>query len=209
MMKPFSYLLVILFVSLVPLSTFGQQIKIASVDMSKLFSDYYKTKKAEEELKEKAASYEKELKVRVAEVQKIEEDGKKLQDEVENPALTEDKRGEKRKVLDTKKTEYRLIVQQLNELKQSREHELKDQQNRMRSTIVDEISKIIQDKAKRDGYMLVIDKTGLTLSGVSSFVYVQDSLDITNDILKVLNANAPAKAATPPATTGKDKDTKK
>ena len=203
-MKSFSYLLVILFVSLAPLSTFGQQIKIASVDMSKLFSDYYKTKKAEKELKEKAASYEKELKVRVAEVQKIEEDGKKLQDEVENPALTEDKRGEKRKVLDTKRTEYRLIVQQLNELKQSRERELKDQQNRVRSTIVDEISKIIQDKAKRDGYMLVIDKTGLTLSGVSPFVYVQDSLDITNDILKVLNVNAPAKAATPPAATGKD-----
>lgn len=184
---------------LFPSVGFSQQLKIAAVDMGKVFAEYYKTKKAESELKDRAGGYEKELRDRAGELEKLREDGKKLQEDAENPAFNEEKRVEKRKAVETKATEFRLLAQQLQEMKNNRERELKDQQNRVRGAIVEEISKVIQDKAKREGYSLVVDKTGLTLSGVSAFIFVQDSLDITADIIKTLNATAPAGAAAAPA----------
>jgi outer membrane protein len=183
-----------------PLPAFGQQIKIASVDMSKVFSEYYKTKKAEAELKDKQVGFEKEIRDKASELDKMREDAKKLQEDAENPAFTEEKKAEKRKTLQTKVNEGRLFAQQLQEMKMTRERDLKEQQNKERNKIVEEISKVIQDKAKRDGYTLVIDKAGLTLSGVSPFVFVQDSLDITSDIVKSLNASAPVGTAAVPAT---------
>jgi outer membrane protein len=195
-MKYSSYL--VLGISIVallnPSVSFGQQLKIASVDMSKVFTEYYKTKKAEAELKDQADGFGKELRDKASDLQKMEEDGKKLHEEASNPAFTEEKKAEKQKLFDTKRNEFRLLANDLNQLKQAREKELKDRQNKVRSAIVDEITKIIQEKAKREGYSMVVDKTGLTLSGVPPFIFVQDSLDITADVIRTLNATAPASA---------------
>ncbi len=169
----------------------AQQIKIGAVDMGKVFAEYYKTKKAEAELKDRAAGYEKDLKSRAAELQKLQEDGRKLEEDAENPAFNEEKRSEKRKLRDAKLTEFRLLAQTLNETKNTRERELREQQGRVRGAIVEEILKVVQDIAKRDGYHLIVDKAGNTLSGVSAFLYVQDTLDITSSIVKELNRNAP------------------
>ncbi len=179
--------------------------------MAKVFAEYYKTKKAESELKDRADSYQKDLRQQVADLQKMEEDGKKLQDESENPAFTDDKRAEKKKVLETKKTEYRIARQNFEEMKTNRERELFEQRNRVRMTIVDEIVKVVQEKAKKEGYSMIVDKTGLTQSGVPPFIYVQDALDVTSDILKTMNASAPAAgsaAAPAPAPASKDVDAK-
>ena len=167
-------------------------LKIGAVNMTKIFTEYYKTKKADAELKERAEGYGKELREKASELQRMEEEGKKLQQEAENPAFTDEKKSEKRKALETKLTEYRFLGQTVNDMKQSRQRELKEHETKVRNAIVEEITKIVQEKAKRDGFSLVIDKAGLTLNGVSAFIYVQDSMDITGDVIKTLNATAPA-----------------
>lgn len=184
----------------------AQQLKIAAVDMGKVFAEYYKTKKAETELKDRAGGYEKELKDRASELQKLQEDGRKLEEDAENPAFNEEKRTEKRKLRDAKLTEFRLLAQTLNEMKNNRERELREQQGRVRGTIVEEILKVVQDIAKRDGYNLIVDKAGNTLSGVSAFLYVQDSLDITASVVKELNKTAPPGGAAAPAVPADKKD---
>src|SRR5690348_11898605 len=110
----------------------AQQVKIAAVDMSKVFTDYYKTKKAEAELKDRAENYQKELRQQAADLQKMEEDGKKLADESDNPAFTDEKKAEKKKVLEQKRTEFRLAAQNFQEMKANREQELQMQRNRVR-----------------------------------------------------------------------------
>lgn len=176
-------------------SVHAQQFKIASVDMSKVFSEYYKTKKAEGDLKERAAACEKELRDQEAELKKLSEQIKKLQEDADNPAFTAEKKSDTRKQIESKTSEGRIKAQQLNEMVQNRKKELDEQRNRSRTQLVDEITKQIQEKAKKDGYSMVVDKTGLTLSGVSPFIYVQDALDITADVIKMINSGAGAAAA--------------
>ncbi len=75
--------------------------------------------------------------------------------------------------------------------------------------IVADTSPAIQATAQREGYSLVVDQTGLTLSGAPAFLSVQDSLDITADIIKTLNATAPSGAAAAPAAPATDPKSKK
>jgi len=196
-MKTFASLSSILIFSILlnTTSAFGQTFKVASVDMSKIFSEYYKTKKAEADLKDRTNACMKELQDQEAILKKLSEEVNKLKEQAENPAFTDDKKSENRKLIESKVSEGRIKAQQLNEMAQSRKKELDEQKNRVRSVIVDEITKLIQEKAKKEGYSLVIDKTGLTLSGVSPFIYIQDSLDITSEVIKLLNGSNTAPAS--------------
>ena len=51
----------------------------------------------------------------------------------------------------------------------------------------DTINKIASDA----GYMMVFDKSGMTANGMPSILFSQNAMDVTDDVLKVLNRNAP------------------
>jgi Skp family chaperone for outer membrane proteins len=79
----------------------------------------------------------------------------------------------------------------IEEYRRNHQKILEEQTQRMRMTILKEINEIIAKEAKDSGYQFVFDKSGNTLNGVPSIVYSQDSLEITDAIIKVLNKNAP------------------
>ena len=62
----------------------------------------------------------------------------------------------------------------------------------MRQGILKEINDVIGKEARDQGYGFVFDKSGNTLNGVPAIIYSQEGLDITDDIIKVLNKNKPA-----------------
>jgi outer membrane protein len=196
LMKKFSFLAAAFCASLFAsaLTASAQQFKVAAVDMTKIFAEYYKTKKAETDLKSTVSTYEKEVRDQESVVKKLGEDFKRLQEEAENPAFTDEKRSEKRKQLEAKMSEGRIARQKLEDMFTNRRKDLDERRNKIRGTLVEEISKVIQEKAKKDGYQLVVDKTGQSLNGVNPFIFVHDSLDITAEVIKLLNATAPAAA---------------
>ena len=69
--------------------------------------------------------------------------------------------------------------------------ELQKQTMRMRQGILKEIQEVISKEARDLGYLYVLDKSGQTANGTPAVIYSQESLDITEDILKVLNRTAP------------------
>ena len=153
-MKPFSSITIVkgLIISfLFSTSALSQQLKIAAVDMSKVFNEYYKTKKADTEIKDRAAGFQKEFNERSAVFQKIKEDYKLLAEDAENHAFTEEKRNEKRKALDAKLTDLKLADQDIKGWLQNRDKELSDHTLRIRTAIFADIFKVVQDRAKKRG----------------------------------------------------------
>ena len=69
--------------------------KIGSVDMRKLYEDFYKTKTASRSFDESVAAYRKDYQQRVNDYNKLNEDFQKLREESNNPALTQEKREQK------------------------------------------------------------------------------------------------------------------
>jgi hypothetical protein len=64
--------------------------------------------------------------------------------------------------------------------------------------ILEEIRKLVEEKAKIDNFDYVFDKSGLSTSQVPFLLYTKDATDITTGLLKTLNKDAPAGSLTAP-----------
>ena len=61
---------------------------------------------------------------------------------------------------------------------------------RMRKGILDEIKGIVIDRARRDNYDLVFDKSGLGVNGVPFLLHSKDAVDFSKDVIAALNKGA-------------------
>src|SRR6478735_611338 len=117
----------------------AQQIKIGTVDMKKVFESYYKTKDAEQRINEARNSAKKELEERMESLQKGMAEVKKLNEEIESPALSKEAKETKSKSRDEKVAELKGMDREVGEFRQTREKQLQEQSGRMRQGIVDDI----------------------------------------------------------------------
>jgi outer membrane protein len=188
-----------------PVTLASADVKIAVVDLSQAFDQYYKTKDAQTQLKAKQDGYQKEIQGRIQEYQRMGQEAQDLDKASNDPTLSAVARQDKATALTAKKQDLVNLGNQIQELKVERTHEIQDELLRRHKEIVDEISKVVTNFAGPQGYDLVIDKSSQSAaSGVSIVLYNSSKLiDITADIIKLLNQSAPAASAStsPDATT--------
>jgi len=178
--------------------------RIVTVDLNKVFTDYYKTPIASGKIKDTAESFNKELNEMVDNYKKEIEDLNKLREDQDKPEYTAEVREQKRKAVSEKLAETQKIQRDLEEYRTSHGKILQEQQLRMRQTIVKEIQDVIDKEARDAGYLLVLDKSGTTANAVPTILFSQDSLDITEDLIKVLNKNQPKTTEAPKPSEKKD-----
>jgi outer membrane protein len=65
--------------------------------------------------------------------------------------------------------------------------------------MLEEISKIAAEVAKRKGATLLLDKAGPTAIGISNIIFADPGFDITDEVMKEANKDRPAGAPTAPA----------
>jgi len=119
------------------------------------------------------------------------DDLNKLRDDQDKPEYSAEVRDQKRKAVADKLTETQKMQRDIDDYRTSHRKILEEQTQRMRQTILKEIQDVIDKESRDAGYLLVIDKSGNTLNGAPALVYSQDSLDITDNIIKILNKNEP------------------
>ena len=179
--------------------TAGAQSKIATVDMNKIFSAYYKTKDAETRINEARTSAKKELDDRMDTYKKNLDVINKLNDEMNKPELSKDAKEDKAKARDEKIAETKNLEREITEFKATREKQLQEQAVRMRNGIVEEITKLVQEKVKTENYDLVLDKSGSSLNGVPILIFARDTMDFSDEIIAQLNKNKSKDEAAAPA----------
>jgi outer membrane protein len=178
--------------------------RIVTVDLNRVFADYYKTPIASTKLKETADSFNKEHEEMLANYKKQIDELNKLREEQDKPEYTPEVREQKRKAVADKLADTQKAQRDIDDYRASHRKILEEQTQRMRQTILKEINDVITKEARDAGYQLVLDKSGNTLNGVPTIVFSQDSLDITDDITKILNKNQPKTAETPKPAEKKD-----
>ena len=170
-------------------SASAQTTKFGTVDMKKVFENYYKTKDAEARINEARNAAKKEMDDRMDVYNKGVNEVKKMNEEIESPALGKEAKETKSKARDEKVSELNAMQREINEFRQTREKQLQEQSVRMRGGIVDEINKIVADKVKTDNFDLVLDNSGPSLNGVPVVLYSRPAFDFTDDVIKALNKN--------------------
>jgi outer membrane protein len=167
------------------------QMKVGTVDMTKIFNSYYKTKEAESRINDARNAAKQELDERLDNYKKNVDQINKLNDEMGKSELSKEKKDDVSKRRDDIIAETKNLEREIGEFRQSREKQLQDQAMRMRNGIVEEITKLVQDKVKSENYDLVIDRSGSSLNGVPVIIFARENMDFSDELITALNKNKP------------------
>ena len=168
------------------------ELKIATVDLDKVFTAHPKTQAAEADLKKAEAGIE-------AELDKIKAEGLALQDEVgklreaaKNPLLSEEARMQKRSEAEEKLTELQEFELRARRTQETKLKQMREQVLKSRQAIVDELLETVNQFAKANEYDLVLDRSGLTMNAVPLVVFSNPDLDVTERMIAYLQAKSKA-----------------
>ncbi len=183
---------------------FGQQNKVGTIDLKKVFDNYYKRQQAEAALKEHGTELAKEEKAYFDDYNKSKEDYGKLIAAANDQTLSQAERDKRKSEAEAKRAELQSSENTIRTFEENMRDQLDTQKKRMRDAIVGDIRSAVTAKAKAAGYSSVIDIAAESIAGTPVVLYTNGENDITDAILTQLNAGAPP----PSADSSKGPDTK-
>jgi outer membrane protein len=165
--------------------------KIAVLDMAKVFDGHYKTQEQQVKLKGIEEKVNEEVSKIVKEGQGLAEKYKELLEQTKNPVLTSEARktaeADAAKQLDQVREKEKQFTDYRNEMNRN----VQQQIGTFRQMLIEEISKVATDIAKKKGATLLIEK--------AATLYADPSYDITEEVIAEINKGRPAGAPAAPA----------
>ena len=177
------------------------QTKIATVDLRKLFDGYWKTKQAQTVLNDRQAQLVKDGRSLSDDLKKGSDEYQKLLEQANDQALSADQRDKNKQAAADKRKQLQDAKTALDQFERQAQVTLQEQQMRMRENILGEIKVAVTAKARAGGYLLVIDAAAETANATTAVVYSSGENDLTDEVLKQLNAGAPIDLTKPVAST--------
>jgi outer membrane protein len=175
-------------------------VKLLVVDMAKLYDGHYKTVEQNAKIQADDAKAQEEVDKMNKEGNALVEEYKSLNDQSNNPTLTAEAKGKAQNEAQKKLEGIQTKQREVQGFIQNTRNSLGQRLNTFRSLMLEEISKIATEVAKRKGGTVLLDKAGPTGIGISSLVYADAGYDITDDVMKEINKDRPANAPVAPAT---------
>lgn len=182
------------FLSLFAVASFGAvsanaEIVILTISVNKAAEQYYKVQEfleqiqaTQEQAQERVASINEEGKT-------LEQEYKELVEQAGSDILTETARNDAK---EDARIKYQEIAQKQNELRQFAENvqrQLAARQNTQMSLFTKEIMEVVTEVSKERGASLVLDTSGASQNGMPSIISFDDSIDITTEVVKRINAS--------------------
>jgi outer membrane protein len=140
--------------------------KFAYVDLTRIFSEYNKTKNYDKALGDKQGTYE-------AEREKMVNDVKQAEDKMK---LLSDKEKE------AKKGDLEAKINTLREYDRAKQTDLRKEQDDKMKELLKDINEVIKQYAQKEGYAMVFNDRVL--------VYQDKTMDITDKIVEILNKDS-------------------
>lgn len=179
--------------------------RVATVDLRKVFDGYWKTKKADAALKDRAADMEKEHKGMLDDWKKAKEEYQTLLTDANNQALSPEERDKRKKSAEDKLKQIKDTEETIQQYERQARVTLDEQKKRMRDSLVDEIRAALTGMVKSAGYSIVLDTAAESPNGTPVVIFSNGENDVTDTLLHQLNATAPAESSADDAKSGSDK----
>ena len=172
-------------------ATAQTELKVATVNVTELYTLFYKRFDTEVRLKEQEAQIKAEIKQREDKLRALEEEDQKIQKKYD-PSLAESQVKKLRDQHNIKMNEIQAARQELQTYVQRRSMAFKELFRRDMQVLFSEVQQTISDIAAQGAYDIVFDSSATNgTTGIKVFPYVKASFDITPEVLKQLNAGAP------------------
>jgi len=178
-------------------SAFAQDsggLKIAVVDMQKILNEFYKTEIEVKKINAQADEKRKNLDERQAAYQQMTSQMTDLDKTARDTALGEKIRKDAMKKLQALIQERAAKAKEIGDAQRKASTELMTARSEMESTLVNEIKATVNSIVEAQGLDLVFDKSFLPKANKVILYTSEKVKDLTAEVVKSLNANAPAPA---------------
>jgi Skp family chaperone for outer membrane proteins len=167
-------------------------LKIAVVDTARILKEYYKTELAEAHIQRQLEDFSAERDKLMAQHKKLKQEFEMLRTESQNKALTEEAREKKKELAEDKLTAVIDFENTIRDKAAFRKKELEGEGRKIQGELGKSIKAAITACSQKGGYTLVLADGGLLGNGLESVLYADPQMDITDDVLKILNADKTA-----------------
>jgi len=185
------------------------EMKIGIVDLKKVWDNYWKKNKADAALRARGNELEEERKNIQKQFEKAQSDYRKAVEDANDQAVSADEREKRKKTADAKLAEIKEIEASHAAFNRNAKAQIDAQNARMRDEIIKEIRAVVTAKAKAGNFSLIVDISADSFSSTPVVLFNNGENDITDEVIKQLNANAPAGSLNPPEDQPEKKDAKK
>jgi outer membrane protein len=177
-------------------------LKLVVVDMAKVYDNHYKT----EDINAKLRDLELKAQEQVAELNKqgqiLVDEYKELIEQSKNTVLTAEARAKAENDAQQKLEDIQRKQGDVQRFHTDTRNSLQQRLKNHRDLLLEDITKIVNDLAKKKGATLVVDRSGPTLFGIPAVLYADPGYDITDEVVTETNKDRPAAAAAPANSSG-------
>lgn len=164
---------------------------IITLDVSRLYEGYYKTKEATDKLQGRYDTAQAQLDEMMASGDVEVKAYQTMLEQAQNPALSDSARKDAEDDANLQMEKIRSLQQDVQTFQKSTQNQLAQQQATQRQFMLEEIKTVILEIAQDRKADLVFDiSTGINV-GLPSVIYANPAWDSTEDVLEMLNADAP------------------
>ena len=164
--------------------------KIATVDLTKLFNEYYRTKLIKQDYTEQSKVYRNYIARQAELLRKNEAEYRQKLDASLNVALAPAEREKRRSEVQAMEQELKRRRAELEQYAAGKAQALKKFADEQRRKVVEEIRAEIRRRAAVEGYTIVLDRSAKGSNDAPIVIYSADALDITGKVLTELNRGA-------------------
>ncbi len=171
---------------------FSGETKIAVVNGSRVLKEYYKTELADTHIQQQLEDFSAERDKLLAEHRKLKQDFEALRAESQNKALTEEAREKKREQAEEKIAEVIEYEGAIRDKAASRKKQIEGEGRKIHAELAKAVKSAVQACATKSGYGLVLECGGQLANGLEPVLYAEPTMDITDDVIRLLNAGQSA-----------------
>jgi Skp family chaperone for outer membrane proteins len=166
----------------------ANDLKIATVDLSRVLTDYDKAKEAMNSLKLKEVSFRKELEGLRLEGQQLLTEVNKLQETATESALSAAERAERRKRFESKFQDLESFRMKYDQVRAQKEEELKVSLDLSNKQILEQVVLVTRTIGDKEGFNLVLNANKIN-PAAGDVVFSKGITDLTDKVLTALNSS--------------------
>jgi len=177
-------------------------LKLITVDVAKAYDSYYKAEEGMAKFRDAQQKAQEQAEELRKQGQTMVDEYKELGEQAKNTLLNAEARTKAEQAAQKKLEDIQRKQADLQNFIQSTERSLQQQMFTRRELLLEEITKTVNEIAKRKGATLVIDKSGPSSFRIPVVLFADPGYDITEEVVTEINKDrpAPAPAAATPAT---------
>ena len=173
------------------------RLKVATVDMQRLFKGYHRTEASRKQYNVELARLQKQDADRLSRIRELEAELRKLRKQLEDPAVAESKKVTLHRQATDRHEEGIALERERRDFITGRQRLLNERMAQEMKGLLAEIREQLDEIAKTEDYDYVFDASGLSGSQVPFILSSRIGGDLTEAVLTKLNAGAAKNEAEP------------